>query len=109
MVGDAMAAVPLLELKTPPGLVQVEQHAAAGLGNDLHAAFDLSAAVASDRMEDVPRQAVGVNPDQHRFFRANGAEHQGHVGLLLDLAFEGQHPEGAELGRQVGLGHQLHE
>ena len=75
LVGQADAA---------PFLVQVQQHAAALLGDPLHRRVELRAAVAARRVEDVAGQAARVDAHQHVLAVADLALDQRDVGLAVD-------------------------
>jgi hypothetical protein len=71
----------------------------------LHGSFQLVAAVAAKRPEDVARQALAVDADEDGVVLADLALDQGQVGVLLDVALIGHGRELAVARRQVGLAH----
>ena len=83
-----------------PFLVQVEQHAAALLGDPLHRRVELRAAVAARRVEHVAGQAARVHAHQHVLAVADVSLDQRDVGLAIDEALVGDDAELAVLGRQ---------
>ncbi len=90
-------------------LEQVEQHTFAFEGDPFQGRVELNAAVAARRAEDIAGEALGVDPDQDRFFRVDLAHDQGHVLLAVDRVAVGVDPKISELGGQFGSGHVLDE
>jgi two-component system, LytTR family, sensor kinase len=84
----------------------VDDEAAAGGGDGLEGEFKLSAAVATQAVENVAGEALGVNPDEHRFGSGDIA-HDDRDGLLapgFGGALEAVDAELAEPSGQIGFG-----
>ena len=79
--------------------------APAFLGDQLHGAVELHAAVAALRSEDVAGEALGVHPDEHVRLPRHLAEDQRHVLRPIHVVLVADDREVAELGRQPRLGH----
>lgn len=69
----------------------------------LHGAVQLVGTVAPDAAKDVPGQALGMDPHQHRLVAADVNLDQRQMFKLVDVVFEGDGAETAVLARQRRL------
>ena len=77
------------EADAPPLVAaQVDDDAAALLGDPPQGEVELGAAVAAGRAEDVAREALAVHPDQHGLAVGDVAGHEGEVLLAVEEAAE---------------------
>jgi hypothetical protein len=60
-------------------------------------------AVAAERVEEVARHALGVDPDQRRRVARDGALHQRQVQRSVNAGAVGDEPEGTVVGGQADL------
>ncbi len=94
-----------------PALVapEVDDHAHALVGDQLHGRVELHAAVAAQRPEHVAGEALAVHPDQHVLLALQVALDQRHVLLAVEHALEHVGGEVAPLGGDPGLGDPAHQ
>ncbi len=92
-------------------LAQIEQHAAALVGNRAQCRFELEAAVTAQAEQRIAGQALGVQTTQHRLAVGHVAERQRDMFLASVLVEKTMHGEHAERRRQLGSGdeHDRHE
>ncbi len=83
---------------------EVDDHAAALLGDDLHRRVELDAAVAAQRAEHVAGEALGVDPHEHVLLAGHRALHHGDVLLAVEERLVGVAGEVAPLRGDAGLG-----
>ncbi len=85
-------------------LAQVEEHAAALLGDGGKRAFQLETAIAAQAEQRVAGQAFGMQAAKHRRAIGDVAHAQGYMFLAALLVEEAMHGEFAEGSRQFGGG-----
>ena len=83
---------------------EVDDHAAARLGHDLHRRVELHAAVAAQRAEHVTGEALAVHAHEHVVLAGHGAPDHGDVLLAVEERLVGVAGEVAPLGGDAGLG-----
>ncbi len=81
-----------------PLLPHVEEDPLAGGGDHLQGQAPLLAAIAAERPQDVPGQALRVDTHEDRLVRADLPAHEGHMLLLVQDALEEDQMERAETG-----------
>ena len=82
---------------------QVHHDAETGFGDAAQGPVQLGAAVAAAGPEDIPGEALAVDPHQHVLLAGRLTHNECQVGLLVDNPLVGQAAEVAEFGGQPGL------
>ena len=90
-------------------LIQIQQDAAAFLGDPLHGRIELGAAVTADRVQSVAGQARRVDADEDVRAVLDIAANERDVRLVIDLILERVDAEIAILGRHLRRGDALDE
>src|SRR5690606_26609438 len=88
----------------PPLLPEVEDDPGAPANDLPHGAVELGPAIAFERAEDLPRDALAVDPHDHPLLSGWLAVNQGEVLASIALHGEDEGPELAVAGGKGGLG-----
>ena len=90
-------------------LIEIDDYAPPLPRDQLHGALELRPAVAALGPEHVARETFRVHPHQDARLAGHVALHQCHVLGLVDVIPVGDHREVAQLRREPGFSHPVHE